>query len=119
CHGGKATVTDVAAMNVREPLLDRTQLVALAGLMLLGAAFVYSATMVNEAAASGPLLSQSWVRQIIWYGMGIGAGAVLCLADYRSMARWSFVIYWISILLLIAVLIPAIGSMRFGARRWI
>jgi rod shape determining protein RodA len=42
----------------------------------------------------------------------------LCLVDYRSLARWSFVIYWIAILLLMAVLIPGIGSMRFNARRW-
>jgi rod shape determining protein RodA len=29
------------------------------------------------------------------------------------------VVYWVTIVLLVAVVIPGIGSMRFGARRWI
>jgi rod shape determining protein RodA len=94
-------------------------LAALAGLMLLGVAFVYSATMVTEAARNAPLLSQVWFRQIIWYVLGAVAGGTLCLVDYRSIARWSIVIYWLAILLLVAVIIPGIGSLRFGARRWI
>ena len=44
---------------------------------------------------------------------------VLCLADYHALARWSLVAYWATILLLVAVLVPYIGAMRFGARRWI
>jgi len=98
---------------------DRAQLAALFLLMLLGGLFVYSATMVNESAASAPWHNQSWVRQILWYLLGTGAGVVLCVIDYRALSRWSFVIYWLAILLLVAVLIPGIGSMRFGARRWI
>ena len=97
---------------------DRAQLVALAGLMFLGAAFVYSATMVG-AAAVAPWYEQSWVRQLVWYTLGIGAGVSLCFIDYRILARWSFVFYWLMMLLLVAVLVPGIGSMRFGARRWI
>jgi rod shape determining protein RodA len=59
------------------------------------------------------------VRQILWYVLGIGAAAALCLLDYRILARWSYVFYWLNILLLVAVLIPKIGSLRFGARRWV
>jgi rod shape determining protein RodA len=98
---------------------DTLQLAALAGLMFLGAAFVFSATMVNDFAATQPWYMQSWVRQIVWYALGIGAGAALCIVDYHSLARWSFVAYWATIICLVAVLIPHIGSMRFGARRWI
>ncbi|SPE52841.1 Rod shape-determining protein RodA [Verrucomicrobia bacterium] len=99
--------------------LDRLQLAALAALMLVGAVFVFSATMVGEAATSAPWYNQSWVRQILWYVLGIGAAGVFCLVDYRSLARWSLVAYWLTIVLLIAVLIPKIGSLRYGARRWI
>ena len=99
--------------------LDRLQLVALAGLMLAGTAFVYSATMVSESAAAMPWYDQSWVRQIIWYALGIGAGAAICLVEYHTLARWSFVAYWAAIFFLTAVLVPHIGSMRFGAQRWI
>jgi rod shape determining protein RodA len=50
--------------------------------------------------------------------LGLGCAAGVCVVDYRTLARWSFVLYWAMILLLIAVLIPGIGSMRFNARRW-
>jgi rod shape determining protein RodA len=106
-------------LNERQSRIDRLQVLALLGLMLLGAAFVYSATMVGEAADLSPLYNQSWFRQIIWYALGLGAGVGLCFVDYRSLARWSFVMYWAALLLLLVVLIPGIGSMRFGARRWI
>jgi rod shape determining protein RodA len=100
--------------------LDKIQLVALFGLMLLGAAFVFSATMANQSATEAPWFHQSWFRQILWYLLGIGTATGLCFVDYRAISRWSFVVYWVSILLLIAVLIPGIGTTHgWGARRWI
>jgi len=98
---------------------DRLQLAALAGLIFIGMAFVYSATMANPALAALPWYEQSWVRQVVWYALGLGAGAALCVLDYHTLARWSFVAYWVTIFFLVIVLVPHIGSMRFGARRWI
>ncbi len=98
---------------------DKLQLAALAGLMLLGTAFVFSATMTNDAAGLQAWYQQAWVRQIFWYALGIGVAWAICLVDYHTLARWSFVGYWAMMLCLVAVLIPHIGSMRFGARRWI
>jgi len=102
------------SMNERHDRLDRLQLVALAGLMVLGAAFVYSATMVNESAVALPWYDQTWIHQIVWYALGLGAGAVLCLVDYHTLSRWSFVVYWATIICLVAVMIPHVGQMRFG-----
>jgi len=100
--------------------VEKPQLAAVALLMLLGTAFVYSATMVNESAMSAVWYNQTWIRQIVWYSLGIGAAFALCVIDYRTLARWSLVLYCISIVLLIAVLIPGIGSTHsWGARRWI
>ena len=98
---------------------DRLQIAALVGLMFIGTAFVFSATMVNDEAAVLPWYDQSWVRQIVWYALGFGVAAALCALDYHTLARWSFVAYGAMILCLVAVLIPHIGSMRYGARRWI
>ena len=106
-------------LNERQVRVDRLQLLALGGLMLLGLAFVYSATMVGDSAHSLPFYSQSWFKQFIWYGLGIAGGITICIVDYRSLARWSFVVYWVMILLLLVVLVPGIGSLRLGARRWI
>jgi len=108
-----------ALLNERPGKFDRLQLVALAGLIFIGAMFVFSATMANPALSSLPWYSQSWMRQLVWYALGIGAGMVLCLLDYHTLARWSFVAYWAAIFFLVMVLIPHVGSMRFGARRWI
>jgi len=105
-------------INERHDKLDRLQLIALAGLMFLGAVFVCSATMANESAAALPWYDQTWVHQIVWYVFGLGAGAALCIVDYHTLARWSFVVYWAAIFFLVLVLIPHIGQMRFGARRW-
>ena len=96
--------------------IDRLLLVALCGLMVVGALFVYSATMVNEAATTGVWYNESWFRQVIWYGLGTGAAAAVCCVDYHTVARWSMVAYWVSVLMLAVVLV--FGTVRFGARRW-
>ncbi|MCX6917130.1 MAG: FtsW/RodA/SpoVE family cell cycle protein [Verrucomicrobia bacterium] len=119
-------------LNDRPARLDALQLLAVIGLMLVGTVFVYSATMVNEPAGFwqqyheltlpqflGWLLHQMFFRQIIWYVLGGAAAVVLAVVHYQSLVRWAFVAYWATILALVAVLLPFIGSMRFGARRWI
>src|SRR5271157_1080276 len=95
-----------ADLNEHQSRVDRLQLVALCGLMLLGAAFVYSATMNGETAAGAVWYNQGWFRQIVWYVLGIGCAMAVCLVDYRTLARWPFVFYWGTILLLFLVLIP-------------
>ncbi len=108
------------SLNEHQVRVDRLQLAALLGLMLVGVAFVYSATMGSEASTTLAWYRQSWFRQIVWYVLGSGAGAAICLSDYRTVARWAIVIYWVTILLLIAVLVPRIGTTHgWGARRWI
>src|SRR5579885_932721 len=102
-----------------EPRLERLQLAALVGLMVLGALFVFSATMSNPQEMDKAWYDQTWVHQLVWYALGIGAGAAICLVDYHLLARWSFVGYWATIFFLGLVLIPGIGAMRLGARRWI
>jgi rod shape determining protein RodA len=105
-----------ATLNERQGRIDRLQIAALCGLMLLGALFVYSATMVGGSASLAPWYNQVWFRQIVWYGLGIGAAVGLCCVDYHTVARWSMVVYWVAVFLLAAVLF--FGTVRFGARRW-
>jgi rod shape determining protein RodA len=107
-------------LNESQRRLDGLQLAALAGLMLLGAAFVYSATMASEATAAAVWYNQSWFRQIVWYTLGVAAAVGVCLVDYRTLARWAYLAYWLSILPLLAVLVPHIGTTHgWGAMRWI
>lgn len=111
---------------------DRVQVAALVLLMLVGLTFVYSATMAGEPVSLVQKWAESsftefirWVsdrfffRQFVWYLLGVVGAVAVCLLDYRALSRWSLVIYWTSIVLLVAVLIPGIGAWRYGARRWI
>ena len=92
-------------------------LIALAGLMVLGVLFIYSATMANEYTNLLPWYKQSYFKQIIWYELGIAAAVIVCLIDYHTLARWSLIAYWSTILMLVGVLI--IGKRVYGATRWI
>jgi len=107
------------ALNEKENKIDRLQLIALASLMLIGTLFVYSATMASPLEAQKLWFAQTWFKQVIWYGLGLSAAGAACLVSYHTLARWSFVAYWLMVVCLVAVLIPHIGSMRYGARRWI
>ena len=108
-----------ASFNEPHAKIDRLQLAALAGLMLIGAAFVYSATMANAGGGACRGTIKAGCVKSSGMRSASATGAALCLVDYHTLARWSFVAYWATIFCLVAVLIPHIGSMRFGARRWI
>ena len=95
---------------------DWLQLTAISLLMVIGVAFVFSATS-TDTSVSPKWYNQLFVRQIIWCVAGLGAAAVVCFVDYHVLARWSFVAYWAAIVLLILVFI--IGPVRWGAQRWI
>lgn len=94
-------------------------IVALLSLMILGAAFIFSATANNEMFRAYAWYRQPALKQVIFYVLGLMAGTAICLVNYRRLARWSLVIYWVAIVLLVAVLIEGIGTKVFGARRWI
>jgi cell division protein FtsW (lipid II flippase) len=87
--------------------------------MVLGVLFIHSARYATESGAGVPWFKQLHFRQIIFYALGLGALAAMCVIPYQTLARWSYVAYWGSVLLLVLVLIPHIGALRFGARRWI
>ena len=106
-------------LNERESLIEWPMILALLALMIIGAAFIFSATSNNEMFRAYAWYRQPGFKQIAFYVLGIGAAAALSLVSYRRLARWSLVIYWLTIVLLIVVLIPSIGTKVFGARRWL
>lgn len=120
-------------LNHREPRLDWPMWLAIFALMVIGTAFIYSTTSVYDTVGIwrrfreyswsgffGWLAKQFYFKQVFAYGLGLVMAVVFCLFDYHKLARWSLVIYWGSILLLVAVLIEGIGTTAgTGARRWI
>jgi rod shape determining protein RodA len=106
-------------LNESQQRVDRLQLAVIALLMMVGAAFVFSATRSVESTRLVAWFDQVWVRQLIWYAVGSGVAVGICLIEYHTLARWSYLAYWGTILLLLALLIPGVGVTRFGATRWI
>src|SRR5258708_11138280 len=70
------------SLNEHQRRVDRLQIAALCGLMLLGTAFIYSARMASEV--STPWRGQSWFRQIVWYVLGTAAAVAVCVVDYST-----------------------------------
>src|SRR5262245_57438796 len=104
-------------LNKRESGIEWPLWLAVFGLMLIGAAFIYSATASANATNNLPWWRYTVVSQLIAYGVGLGAVAGLCLIEYHRIARWAMVGYWVSVVLLAAVFV--VGVERLGARRWI
>jgi rod shape determining protein RodA len=101
-------------LNERQSRIDWQMIAALMGLMVVSVLFIYSAKPPGETTA---WYNQFHIRQLVFFAIGASAAVVVCLIDYHSLARWAVVGYWGSIALLLAVFV--VGSVRFGARRWI
>lgn len=61
------------------------------GLMIVGAAFIYSATANTDAANQLPWYRYRVFTQGAAYGIGLAAAFALSLLDYGRIARWSLV----------------------------
>src|SRR5438128_2745724 len=107
-----------ALMKERQAKLDWPLLLAILALIVLGVVFIYSATMANESARVLPWYRQVFFMQILRCFVGVCGATVFCLIDYHLLARWSLVVYWGTILLLVAVLFAG-STHGWGARRWL
>jgi rod shape determining protein RodA len=103
--------------NDKESPIEWGMIWALVGLMLIGTAFIYSATWNNDMFRHLVWERQPWFKQIGFYVAGLIGAVGVCVLGYHRLARFSLVIYWIAIALLLVVLV--FGSKVFGARRWI
>ena len=101
-----------ATLTQKEPKIDWLLIGAIAGLMLVGMAFIYSAT-----TSSGVFNSNFWLKQGISYGMGLVVAVAICFVRYDSVSRFAIPIYWSSIILLVCVFL--FGKSAGGAKRWI
>ena len=89
-------------------LLCVTLIISFIGLMTL-----YSAVSAGISTPQKVL----YVRQLIWYGLGLIAMIISFLFHYKALERWASVFYLFCILLLIAVLL--FGRYIGGSRRWL
>src|SRR5271165_3201241 len=90
----------------KRPAIDKTQLLAVLGLMVISIAFVYSATSGGEHTGILGWYRQTFFKQIIWFILGATAAVGVCSVDYHTLTRWSFVAYCVAIFFLLIVLVP-------------
>jgi cell division protein FtsW len=88
-----------------------TLVFCVAALLMLGMVMLYSSSMVQAGA-------HYLMMQLFWAGLGLGACLLAVLVDYRHLKKISLLLLVASMALLVLVLIPGIGVMRGGARRW-
>ncbi|MFC9665298.1 putative lipid II flippase FtsW [Nocardia sp. NPDC127606] len=100
------------------PLASFHLIVTIATLLtVLGLVMVLSASSV-EAYAGGGSAYALFIQQAMFAGLGAIAFYVALRLPLRLLRQWSFPIFSISVLALMLVLIPGIGSAHGGARRW-
>ena len=85
----------------------------MAGLIVVGVAFVYSSCSVRD----DPELRMLYMRHAEVGVAGLAVYLLLAWCNFRSVLRWSWLVYAGCLLLL--VLVPFIGDSTMGARRWL
>ncbi|HEY3854939.1 MAG TPA: rod shape-determining protein RodA [Verrucomicrobiae bacterium] len=102
-------------LNEKKSDFDWPLHVATLGLALIGTAFIFSATARHTAQLAW--YREDFVRQIIWYVVGLAAAVGFCTMEYGSITRWAAVYYWVAIIVLVAIF--AVGTIHHGGKRWI
>ena len=87
-------------------------------LVLLGLVMVLSASSVEAFATSGSSFVY-FQKQVMWVTLGVIAYVVGTRIHYRRLRRFSKVLYYFSLVLLLVVLVPGLGTSANGSARWI
>ncbi|MER2560970.1 MAG: putative lipid II flippase FtsW [Myxococcaceae bacterium] len=97
---------------------DPVLLAAIFGLVGFGLVMVYSSSAITaqDKLGDGFFFLK---RQAFAAAIGLVAMAVSMKLGYRRMARLAYPLLVVAVILLIAVLIPGIGTKVGGAKRWI
>ncbi|MCU1458969.1 MAG: stage sporulation protein [Actinomycetia bacterium] len=90
----------------------------IAVLNVVGLVMVLSASSVQSISNYG----SAWFffeRQLLWCTLGVIAFVVLARVDYRQWRRFVTPLLIVSVVLLLLVLVPGVGIMVSGSRRWL
>jgi len=114
-------VSTSAGQPTRIQGFDLTLVWVVLALMALGLLMVYSASiaMPDNPRFAKYLPTHFLTRHMVAIGFGLVAALITVQVPVASWERWAPWIFVISLLMLIAVLIPGLGKVVYGARRWI
>ncbi len=100
--------------------MARHRLIALLVILLVffGLIMVASASVVDAARDFG----DKWYYlklQSVWAALGLVVFFLVSRWPHQRLAKYARPLFWLTTVLLLAVLIPGIGTKLLGARRWI
>jgi rod shape determining protein RodA len=98
--------------------MDWVLVLVVCGLSAIGVLLVWSATQPSLLAA-GDNPHTYLVKQALWAAIGLMLMFAVSFADSRQLRSWTPVAYGATLLALLTVLVPHIGSDVGGARAWI
>ncbi len=98
--------------------VDKWLLLAIAGLVAVGITMVLSTSYLysQERFADGTYFFR---KQLIAVGIGMAALIACTLVPCAALRRLSYPLLGLTLLVLILVLVPGVGVVRGGARRWL
>jgi len=118
---GSTRLTATRAVGVRVQALDQPLVWVTAALLLWGLVMVYSASIALPDNPRFARYSHSYflLRHALWLVLAL---AVALLSYQIPVQRWEKLarpLFVLSLLLLVLVLVPGVGKVVYGARRWI
>lgn len=97
--------------------VDPRLVCAIGGLTLFGIAMIYSA---GEVYIPNPVTSEAWLRQLLWFGLGLTAFTALARVPPRWIEWVAVPAYVVSVVLLAVTLVVGTGAgTAAGVRSWI
>ncbi|HEX6511830.1 MAG TPA: putative lipid II flippase FtsW [Chloroflexota bacterium] len=97
---------------------DYSLIVTTLALLCIGIVMVYSASLIDSYAKFGEQ-TYFFQRQLIWSCAGVLVMFLFMRIPYHFWRRMSLLVLLASVALLVAVLVPGIGTTVLGATRWI
>ena len=122
---GSLPVRDHVNVNAGQPTrmmgFDQSLVWVTLSLMLLGLVMVYSATIALPDSPRFANYTPTFFlqRHLISLVMAVAMGAVVTQIPMASWERLARPLFLFSLFLLVLVLIPGIGKVVYGARRWL
>lgn len=98
--------------------IDLMLLLTVIAMVVFGLIMVYSSSFIFAQERSGD--GFAFIRkQLLFAAGGFAALVLMARTDYRKLSRYAYPIFGVSLLLLIAVMIPGVGARVGGAQRWL
>ncbi|GAA4402196.1 putative lipid II flippase FtsW [Quisquiliibacterium transsilvanicum] len=108
-HAASAQPVDVALVWV------------VASLLTIGIVMVYSASIAlpDSPRFANYRPTHFLVRHLFAVSLGVGMGLLAFAVPMRIWQRWAPLLFLAGLVLLVLVLIPGVGKVVYGARRWL